>query len=183
MRIRPLAAADRRPLEEILRATDAFTEEEVLVALELIDLGLRTPPSTDYFFVVAEESSAERDGSAERSGSREAVGRATPKEASARVLGYACWGPVPLTDRVHDLYWIAVDPGAQRGGVGRALLEEVETRLRQDGQRMLLIETASKESYASTRRFYERTGYDEVSRLRDFYRDGDDKVVYGKRFT
>jgi ribosomal protein S18 acetylase RimI-like enzyme len=157
MLIRPLAAADRGPLEEVLRATDAFTEEEVQVALELIDLGLKSPPSSDYLFVVAAEGSS--------------------------VLGYACWGPVPLTDRVHDLYWIAVDPRRQKGGVGRALLEEVERRLRAAGQRMLLIETASKESYASTRRFYERTGYDEVSRLRDFYRDGDDKVVYGKRFT
>ena len=35
----------------------------------------------------------------------------------------------------------------------------------------------SKESYASTMRFYERSGYDEISRIKDFYRIEDDKVV------
>ena len=49
--------------------------------------------------------------------------------------------------------------------------------------RMLLIETSSKESYASTMRFYERSGYDEISRIKDFYRIEDDKVVYCKKLT
>jgi hypothetical protein len=30
-------------------------------------------------------------------------------------------------------------------------------------------------------RFYERSGYDEISRIKDFYRIEDDKVVYCKK--
>jgi len=48
---------------------------------------------------------------------------------------------------------------------------------------MLLIETSSKGSYASTMRFYERAGYSEISRIKDFYRIEDDKLVFCKRLT
>ena len=46
---------------------------------------------------------------------------------------------------------------------------------------MLLIETSSKESYGPTLRFYQRSGYDEISRIKDFYRIEDDKVVFCKK--
>lgn len=153
MLLRPLTAADRAPLEAVLRATGNFLDEEVDVALELIDYGIKG--SQDYRFLVA------ADGD--------------------RVLGYACWGPTPMTDRTFDLYWIAVDPRRQGGGVGRALMAAVEQRLTAEGARLLLVETASKESYAATRAFYERIGYLEVARTPDFYRDGDDRVVYARR--
>ena len=57
-----------------------------------------------------------------------------------------------------------------------------EVRMQHAGL-MLMIETSSKESYASTMRFYERSGYDEISRIKDFYRIEDDKVVYCKKLT
>ncbi len=156
MRTRPLRAADRGPLTEVLEATGAFTGEEVEVALELIDLGLGDPPSHDYLFLVA-TSDDER-----------------------RVLGYVCWGPVPLTQGVFDLYWIAVDPREQGGGVGRRLMAAAEDAVRAAAGRMVLVETAGKPEYAATRAFYERIGYREVARIPDFYRIGDDKVIYGK---
>ncbi|MGZ5494578.1 MAG: GNAT family N-acetyltransferase, partial [Thermoanaerobaculia bacterium] len=81
------------------------------------------------------------------------------------------------------LYWIAVDPSTQGQGFGQVLLRFVEGELRRLRGRMLLIETSSKTSYASTTRFYERSGYTEVSRIKDFYRVADDKVVYCKRLT
>jgi ribosomal protein S18 acetylase RimI-like enzyme len=156
---RPLRPADRAPLVELLGATGAFSDEELDVALELIDLGLADPPSRDYLFRVA------------------------ASDDDARVLGYACWGHVPMTDGVYDLYWIAVDPRAQGGGIGRRLMDDAEADVRERGGRMVLVETAGKASYAATRAFYERIGYAEVARLRDFYRVGDDKVIYGKTLT
>lgn len=159
MRTRSLRAADREPLAEVLRATGAFTAEEVEVALELIDLGLGAPPSRDYLFLVA-ASDDER-----------------------RLLGYVCWGPVPLTEGVYDLYWIAVDPREQGGGVGRRLMTAAEEAAAAAGGRMVLVETAGKASYAATRAFYARLGYREVARIADFYRVGDDKVVYGKTLS
>jgi GNAT superfamily N-acetyltransferase len=155
VRLRKPAATDRTPLEAILRATQAFSEEEIAVALELIDATLAPGGSPDYQLIVAEVEGA--------------------------VAGYACWGATPLTEGVFDLYWIATDPRLHGAGVGRKLVEHVEWDVRELGGRTVLIETASKPSYDKTRGFYLRTGYLEVARVPDFYKVGDDKVIYMKR--
>jgi len=56
----------------------------------------------------------------------------------------------------------------------------VENEVRRQGGRMLLIETSSRRSNASTLRFYQRAGYHEISRIKDFYRIEDDKVVLSR---
>jgi ribosomal protein S18 acetylase RimI-like enzyme len=156
VRLRDLCAADRQPLAEALAATAAFTAAEIEVALELLDAGLRPRPGDDYRILVA--------------------------DLDGRAAGYACWGPTPLAAGVYDLYWIVVHPRHQGAGVGRALVREIEARLQQSGARLLLVETASKPEYAATRRFYDRLGFREAARIRDFYRVGDDKIVYEKRW-
>jgi GNAT superfamily N-acetyltransferase len=98
------------------------------------------------------------------------------------LVGYACYGPTPGTDRGYDLYWIAVHPSAQRSGVGATLLADVERRVAADNARMMVIETSSRDSYAPTRRFYQRHGYAEVARVGAFYAPLDDRIVYTKRF-
>jgi len=162
MKIRPAEARDRGRIEEILIATAHFTEEEVRCAMELVDQSQEHPEKGEYVVHVLEEPDS------------------GPKKA---VQGYVCYGPTPLTDGVFDLYWIAVDPKQQGQGIGQLLLRFVENEVRRQRGRMLLIETSSKESYASTMRFYERSGYEEISRIKDFYRIEDDKVVYCKKLT
>lgn len=164
VRLRGLVAADRAPLADILgrlNETGWFTPDETQVALELIDHGL-DPQQQDYQFVIAELS--------------EAPGRPFV------VVGYACYGSAPMADRVYDLYWIGVDPPHHGHHVGRALLQGVERAVQAAGGRMLLAETGGKPSYAATRAFYARTGFAEWARVADYYRDGDDKILYGKRF-
>lgn len=100
---------------------------------------------------------------------------------SDQLVGYACYGPTPATDRTWDLYWIAVHPDAQGSGAGGALMEEVERRLAGRSARLLVVETSSRDDYAPTRRFYDRRGYREAARIRDFYAPGDDRVVLAKR--
>ena len=46
--------------------------------------------------------------------------------------------------------------------------------------RLLLIETSSQESYGDTIRFYEKSGYPLVARIKGFYRPGDDKLIFAK---
>jgi ribosomal protein S18 acetylase RimI-like enzyme len=98
-----------------------------------------------------------------------------------RILGYVCIGPRSLADRVYDLYWIAVDPAAQRLGVGRRLLETAEKTAREKGGRILVIETSGTEKYAGTRAFYLSLGYLHEATLRDLYADGDDLHIFTKR--
>jgi len=156
VRLRGLEARDRGALEALIRGTQMFYAPEVDVALELIDLGLK-PGGGGYEFVVAE-----REGLA---------------------VGYACWGLNPMSDGVHDLYWIAVDRALQKAGIGRALLAHVEARVRAAAGRTLMIETGGKPSYQPTRSFYLACGYLEVARLEDFYRVGDDKLVFAKKLA
>ncbi len=58
----------------------------------------------------------------------------------------------------------------------------MEQRLR-GSARLVVVETAGREDYAATRRFYQSRGYQPTARIPDFYAPGDDLVVYTKRFT
>ena len=49
--------------------------------------------------------------------------------------------------------------------------------------RLLLLETSSLPSYDLTRRFYVKHGYYTAATVKDFYADGHDKVIYGKRLA
>jgi ribosomal protein S18 acetylase RimI-like enzyme len=149
-RLRPLSRADRGPIERILRECRAFREDEIAVALELVD----APAEEGYRFLVA--------------------------EVDGEVAGYACFGATPMTRGVWDLYWIAVDPARQGEGIGRALLVAAEDAIRAEGGRMLLVETGGKASYEKTRAMYLACGYREVARVPDFYEEGDDKVILVK---
>jgi ribosomal protein S18 acetylase RimI-like enzyme len=113
------------------------------------------------------------------SGNREYVGLVA--EADARVVGVLAYGQTPMTDGTYDLYWIASDPELRRQGVGAALLRAMEADLRGRGARLVRIETSSTPIYQATRAFYERFQYGETARLRDFYRPGDDLVIFTKR--
>jgi ribosomal protein S18 acetylase RimI-like enzyme len=97
------------------------------------------------------------------------------------ILGFACYGQRPLTEGTFDLYWIGVD-GNQRGrGIGKILLGEVEEQVRTRNGRLLIAETEGKSSFTPTRRFYLSAGYTLEARVRDFYRPGEDLVMFTKR--
>lgn len=95
------------------------------------------------------------------------------------VVGVAYHQPKPA-DRVVDLTMIAVDPGLQGRGRGTGLLRHVEDRLRADRQRLLLVETSGTAQYDLTREFYAKCGYDQEARVRDYWTDGDDMVLFRK---
>ena len=155
--IRPINPRDRSRIKEMVISSGKFNQEEIETSLELVDEALEIGEESGYLIVVLE------------------VGKEHPG-----VKGYACYGPTPLTQGVYDLYWIVTDPVAQGKGFGRHLLEYVEKDIVKRGGRMLLIETSSQESYGATIRFYKRNGYKRVARIKDFYRIGDDKLMFLK---
>lgn len=154
--MRKLISSDLLPLRQILVATESFTDVEVDCAMELLETVLNDPIQQDYQVIVAEYEGV--------------------------VAGYVLYGPVPLTEGNFDLYWIATDPDLHGKGVGRQLMKEVERRMRVAGARLLCLETSSQGNYSRTRKFYQQAGYLEESCIRDFYRPGDDRITYVKRF-
>ena len=146
--------SDHQTVEAIVRSTGFFSPDEVDVAVELVDQRLLQGLASGYYFVFAE-----RDG---------------------RTLGYGCYGPIAATVGSYDFYWLAVDKGCQNQGLGRAMRKEIERRIREAGGRRIYIETSNRAQYAPTRAFHERSGYRQEAILKDFYADGDDKVIYVK---
>ena len=157
--IRPLVAADRSGVFRILENAGNFTPEEVATALELIDEWLELGEHSGYLTYVLESQG----------------------EEGSEVLGYVSFGPTPLTESTYDLYWIAVDKSKHRGGVGKKLMKFTEEEIARRGGNLLLIETSSQETYGGTIQFYERTGYELVGKIKEYYKPGDDKLIFVKR--
>ena len=65
--------------------------------------------------------------------------------------------------------------------MGTRLLEAMEADLRRRSARLVRVETSGTPPYQPTRAFYERFQYRETARLPDFYRPGDDLVIFTKR--
>ncbi|HEY4687834.1 MAG TPA: GNAT family N-acetyltransferase [Anaerolineae bacterium] len=153
--VQPALPADRDQILEIAAATGVFNTIELDVVVELLEGYYRGPEESGYHFLSYRE-----DG---------------------RVWGFATWGPRPLSEHGYDLYWIATHPSAQRRGVARALMAEVDACIRARGGGWVLIETSSTPPYAAARAFYERCGYQCLAVLDGYYRDGDGLVIYVKR--
>ena len=98
-------------------------------------------------------------------------------------LGFACYGQRPLTEGTFDLYWIGVDSQEQGRGIGKALIQTVEERVRERGGRLLIAETEGQPSFEPTRRFYFSAGYEMEACIHDFYRPGGDLVIFTKHLS
>ena len=154
MIIRPLQPQDRERICEIVRAVGNFNPVEIDIAIELVDDSLQKGSASDYIVHVLEQ-----DGG---------------------LCGYVCFGKTPLTDSTFDFYWMAVDPPHQGQGLGRALIRFVEEEVQRLGGSLLVLETSSLQNYQRTVRIYEKSGYTLIARIPNFYRRGDDKLIYTK---
>jgi ribosomal protein S18 acetylase RimI-like enzyme len=95
-------------------------------------------------------------------------------------VGVAYVAPERMTEGTWNLYLIAIHPDRQRQGRGAALLSHVEKILTERGERVLLVETSGLKDFEYVRAFYRKSGYDEEARIREFYKAGDDKIIFCK---
>ncbi len=150
-------AEDVEAVRGLVESTGFFSPAEVDMAADLVRQRLKFGPAADYEFLLAEDS-------------------------KGSLAAYSCFGPVPCTEGSFDLYWIAVNPGFQGGGLGRDVARRTEEIVRSMGGRRLYAETSGRPQYARTRAFYEKNGYRRASLLENFYARGDDRVTYVKEF-
>src|SRR4051812_7710570 len=154
MQTRPPLPNDRAALERLIapETGNPFRPEEVSCALELLAAVLDPPPGNTY------------------------EARILVDEAD-KPVAYACFGLTPMTDATYDLYWLVTSEAHRGRGLGSRLLSTVEVELRARLARWVRIETSSLEGKGGAGRFYLRAGYDEVGRIPDFYRPGDDLIT------
>ena len=145
---------DAKLIREMVRASGFFYDEEVEVAVELVEERLAKGDRSGYYFLFAEYSD--------------------------EVVGYTCFGPIPCTKSSYDLYWIVVKSDYQNKGLGKILLQNSEDIISKFGGTRIYAETSSRPLYDPTRAFYKKAGYREDAVIKDFYAPGDSKIIYLK---
>ncbi len=155
-KIRKMREEDKDQVLKILKSTAVFSEAEIIIAEELIDSYLKNTRQKDYVIYVSEAD-------------------------KQRVSGYVCFGPTPCTENTYDIYWIAVDPTVQGRGLGGEILRFAEDKISKLGGRMIVVETSSSSKYKKTRDFYLAKQYHISAKIKDFYRERDDKIIFIKK--
>lgn len=148
-------ADDLAAVRDILESAGMFQPYEIDVGVELVEDRLKKGEQSEYQFLFAEDAES--------------------------TVGYVCYGPVTVTDRRFDLYWIAVRKDQWGRGIGGRLLSRAEHEMKRQGCPLVFVETSSRNEYEPTRSFYRKYGYREVAWIPDFYQDQDDKLIFMKR--
>ena len=146
--------SDPVAVSRIVQSSGFFSTEEIALARELAEEKLAQGNDCSYQFLFAEN----KDG----------------------VIGYTCYGLIPATSGSYDLYWIAVDEQFRSQGLGKELMLKTEYVIQSIGSRLIYVETSSRDQYKPTHSFYESCGYRQEAFLKDFYAEGDSKIIYVK---
>jgi ribosomal protein S18 acetylase RimI-like enzyme len=153
--IRRFEPQDIDAITELVEATSVFRDDEVDIAVELMEVAAAEPNQKDYILY-------------------------SGIDEHENVVGYYCVGPTPMTQSTFDLYWIAVHPQYHGKQFGTQLLQHCEALVKSMDGSLVLAETSSQPKYQPTRNFYLRNQYTESARIKDYYMPGDDLVIYTK---
>ncbi|WP_419906124.1 N-acetyltransferase family protein [Hoeflea sp.] len=150
MKIRPTKSRDVSALQLVLEGTNLFPQEML-------------PEMLSAFL------SGDKD-----------LGHWLTCEKEGVAIGFCYAAPEQLAEGTWNMLAIAILPEEQGIGAGKALVNRLESDLRSNGQRILIVDTSGTDGFTDTREFYRKNGYIEEARIRDFWAPGDDKVVFWK---
>ncbi|XOV66508.1 MAG: GNAT family N-acetyltransferase [Fluviicola sp.] len=103
------------------------------------------------------------------------------KTLETKPVGIAYCVPEKFTEGTFNLLAIGVHEKMQGTGIGSEIMHFVENQLRSNGARILIVETSGAEEFKLTRKFYVNLGYTEEATIRDFWTEGEDKVIFWKK--
>ncbi len=150
-----LTFADIAPIRAIIKGTGFFDQapDEIDVAIELVELSINKGNNVDnYMTLIAEENGV--------------------------ILGYVCFARVPCSICTFEMYWLCVDKNTQGKGVGSFIISNVEKIVKELGGNKIILQTAGRDLYIPTQRFYVSYGFTLESRIKDYYAIGDDCLTY-----
>jgi ribosomal protein S18 acetylase RimI-like enzyme len=146
--------SDIEVIAGIVESSGFFSDEEIEIAIQLAEEKMDQKEASSYRFLFAEDDH--------------------------RVLGYTCYGLIPATSFSYDIYWIVVANDLQGQGLGKLLMAATEKLIGSSGVKQIYAETSSRDQYSPTRKFYESCGYRQEAFLKNFYSEGDGKIIYAK---
>jgi ribosomal protein S18 acetylase RimI-like enzyme len=94
-------------------------------------------------------------------------------------IGYCV--PEKLTEGTYNLLAIGVGKANQRTGIASEMMLYIEQYPKTKGARILIVETSSDDAQAGARNFYQKIGYTLEAVIRDFWKEGEDKIVFWKK--
>ena len=153
--VRDFVLDDKESIFQIILTTNNFNEKDKKVAIDLIETYIENRYDGSYVECLI------KDG---------------------KVIGFIYYEEAPLCEGVFEIYYVAIAPDERGKGYGKLFFSDLETRLKKKGLRIMLLETSSIDEYIPTMKFYESIGYRAVGRIKDYYKSGDDKLTYEKRF-
>lgn len=152
--IRPAKPDDLLAILAVAVAANLFSAEETMPLRNILEEYFQAGVSDEHVWIVDEQG--------------------------GQLFGVAYYTTAQMADRTWYIKMIAVSPDHQGRGRGTAMMRYIESELADQGQRVLLVETSSLPFYDRTRAFYAKCGYDKEARIREFYKDGDDMIVFRK---
>jgi ribosomal protein S18 acetylase RimI-like enzyme len=94
-------------------------------------------------------------------------------------IGYCV--PEKLTEGTYNLLAIGVLKESQGKGIASEMMKHIEQLLKQKGGRILIVETSGDDAQIAARNFYKKIGYTQEAVIRDFWKEGEDKIVFWKK--
>ena len=94
-------------------------------------------------------------------------------------IGYCV--PEKLTEGTYNLLAIGVLKESQGKGIASEMMKHIELVLKKRGGRILIVETSSDDAQIAARNFYKKIGYTEEAVIRDFWKEGEHKIVFWKK--
>ena len=153
---RHVLPGDVKAVKEMAESTGFFYDFEIPVALELVEDALMDGEHSSYKFLFA--------------------------EIGGKPVSYTCYGQIGGTEAGYDLYWIITHNDYRGQGIGKIIIEETHRIIQELGGKYVIAETSGLEKYAPTRKFYLNLGYKLEAEIRDYYKEGDTKLIYIYRF-
>lgn len=150
-KIRPVIQNDINGLKEVVDSCGLFPSEYLD---EMISDYLNNPDTQDIWFTCIDNN-------------------------IPTAIGYCV--PEKLTNGTYNLLAIGVKQDAQRSGVATEMMFYIEQQLRQKDARILIVETSSDDAQIGARKFYSKIGYTQMAVIKDFWNDGEDKIVFWKK--
>jgi ribosomal protein S18 acetylase RimI-like enzyme len=150
-KIRPVTKTDIDGLKQVVDSSELFPSEYLD---EMISDYFDNPDTQDIWFTYIENN----------------------KQVA---IGYCV--PEKFTDGTYNLLAIGVSQDTQRKGIASQMMNYIEQRLKQNYGRILIVETSSDDAQIGARIFYKKIGYAQEAVIKDFWKDGEDKIVFLKK--
>jgi len=151
--IRKIVQGDLDGLKEVLNSIELFPSE---MLDDMISDYFNNPVSEDIWFT---------------------------KTENGKPISIAYCTPEKLTEGTYNLYAIGVKNDKQGKGIGSEMMTYIENLLKKKGHRIIIVDTSGTDDFKLTRKFYESLNYNKEATIRDFWKKGDDKVIYWKKLN